>query len=98
VVLNGDLPLPIQKAAEMYAGCVSGAIPKAQYLQIINDTGFLNVRIDKEKQVTIPDDILLNYLSASELVSFKNSGVGIYSINVYAQKPGKECGPECGCK
>jgi len=98
VVITGNLPEPIQKAAEMYAGCVSGAIQKELYLQIINDSGFETVRVDKEKQITIPDEILLNYLTSEELSTFRNSGVGIYSINVFAQKPSKECGPDCGCK
>ena len=35
VVINGVLPQGLQEAAEMYAGCVSGAIPKNDYLEIV---------------------------------------------------------------
>src|SRR5690242_17209421 len=35
IVLVGDLPANIQNAAEMYAGCVSGAIQKQTYLELI---------------------------------------------------------------
>lgn len=96
VVLVGELPENLQKAAEMYAGCVSGAIQKEEYLQLIWKAGFEVVTVQKEKAITIPDDILANYLSAEEITNFKNSGTGIYSITVFARKPSC-CDPEKGC-
>ena len=95
IVLIGELPKPLQQAAEMYAGCVSGAIQKERYLHLINNNGFKNVTIQKEKPILIPDDILKNYLSETELTTFKQSGTGIYSITVYAEKPC--CDPNAGC-
>ncbi len=86
VVLNGVLPENIKEAAEMYAGCVSGAIQKPDYLQIIAGHGFSDVQIRKEKQIVLPDQILANYLSPEELEKFKNSGTGIFSITVTATK------------
>jgi arsenite methyltransferase len=86
VVLKGDLPAKLKEAAEMYAGCVSGAIQMENYLSIIQETGLTNVLVQKEKQVTLPDEILLGYLSAEELSVFKQSGTGIFSITVYAEK------------
>ena len=98
IVLEGTLPSNIQQAAEMYAGCVSGAIQKQVYLELIRQNGFENITIQKEKSIVVPDDILLKYLSASELNDFRNSDSGIFSITVFAQKPltGKNCcGPDC---
>jgi len=99
VVLLGKLPEALRKDAEMYAGCVSGAIQKEVYLELINANGFKNVTIQKEKTINIPDDILKNYLDAKDLASFKAGDTGIYSITVYAEKPGvaKEacCAPGC---
>jgi ubiquinone/menaquinone biosynthesis C-methylase UbiE len=99
IVLKGQLPDNIRNAAEMYAGCVSGAIQKQAYLELIENNGFANIRLQKEKQIIVPDDILKNYLSADELETFKNSGTGIFSITVYAEKTATEkkicCGPEC---
>jgi len=99
IVLEGVLPANIQQAAEMYAGCVSGAIQKAVYLELIKRHGFTNIIVQKEKVINIPDDILSKYLSAEEMNAFKISGAGIYSITVYAEKPVQEntacCGPEC---
>lgn len=98
IVLEGTLPPKIQQAAEMYAGCVSGAIQKQAYLQLIEQNGFADVVVQKEKMIHIPDDILAGYLSEDELREFRNSNTGIYSITVYAEKPaeGKSCcGPNC---
>lgn len=91
VVLQGELPEKIQQAAEMYAGCVSGAVQKEQYLQIMSDSKLVNIKIQKEKLIAVPDDILLNYLNVSELAEYKESGVGIYSVTVYAEKPVAGC-------
>ena len=99
IVLEGQLPKEIKEAAEMYAGCVAGAIQKQPYLELIESNGFKNITIQKDKTIIIPDDILSNYLSAEQLTAFKRSGIGIKSITMYAEKPAEEkkacCGPEC---
>jgi ubiquinone/menaquinone biosynthesis C-methylase UbiE len=96
IALVGELPDNLQKAAEMYAGCVSGAIQKDKYMGLIVQAGFESITIQKEKEITIPDDILSSYLSAEEISDFKNSGTGIYSITVFARKP-ECCVPGSGC-
>ncbi|MBV7530489.1 arsenite methyltransferase [Chitinophaga sp. sic0106] len=95
IVLQGELPATIQQAAEMYAGCVSGAIQKQEYLNLIENNGFQNTTIQKEKTIVIPDDILTNYLNAEELAAFRASNTGIYSVTVYAEKPAACCPPGC---
>jgi ubiquinone/menaquinone biosynthesis C-methylase UbiE len=95
IVLEGILPTQIQEAAEMYAGCVSGAIQKENYLELIHNSGFKNIVIQKDKNIIIPEDILKNYLSADQMEEFKKSGTGIKSITVYAEKPC--CDPKRGC-
>jgi SAM-dependent methyltransferase len=87
VVLIGELPENLQKDAEMYAGCVSGAIQKEEYLGFISNNGFTNVSVQKEKSIIIPDDILGKYLDNAELEAFKNGNTGIFSVTVYAEKP-----------
>ena len=99
VVLLGALPAGLRKDAEMYAGCVSGAIQKEVYLELIQSNGFENINIQKEKVITIPDDILKNYLSHQEIMALKMGLTGIFSITVYAEKPITEqkCAPGSGC-
>lgn len=98
VVLVGKLPEALQRDAEMYAGCVAGAIQKHVYLELIALNGFVNCIIQKEKLISIPDDILQKYLDAETLQSWKSGQSGIYSITVYAEKPNqKVCEPGNGC-
>lgn len=96
IVLQGALPQNIRNAAEMYAGCVSGAVQKEVYLELIASNGFTGITLQKEKTIVIPDDILRNYLDDAEIQSFRSSGAGIYSITVYAEKPKEACcAPGC---
>ena len=95
IVLDGELPEKLRKAAEMYAGCVSGAIQQSDYLQIIKDAGFSNISVQKEKPIIVPNDILKNYLSEDEILAYHNSNISIRSITVYGEKKKTCCGPEC---
>ena len=97
VVLVGNLPDALRKDAEMYAGCVAGAIQKETYLELIKINGFSNITVQKEKPIIIPDDILKNYLNDEELINFKRGNTGIFSITVYAEKLIEKpcCGPNC---
>lgn len=95
IVLVGTLPSKIRQAAEMYAGCVSGAIQKEEYLAQIKEAGFTNVTLQKEKAIIVPDDILAQYLTADEIAEYHNSKVGIFSITVYGEKAKDCCGPNC---
>ena len=113
IVLVGDLPEGLQEDAEMYAGCVAGAIQKSEYLNFIQDAGFLNVEVQKEKTIVIPDDLLAQHLSEQDLIEFKFGSTGIFSVTVFAQKPGgkpiestekdkrilerSRCAPNSGC-
>ncbi|NBO50080.1 MAG: methyltransferase domain-containing protein, partial [Chitinophagia bacterium] len=85
VVLVGALPEGLRKDAEMYAGCVAGAIQKQVYLELIQASGFEQISIQKEKAIIIPEDILINYLSKEEIDAFKKGQTGVFSITVFAQ-------------
>ena len=95
IVLVGELPDGLKKSAEMYAGCVSGAIQKEEYLSIISETGFSKTTVQKEKRINLPDEILKGYLSENEIDEFKKGKSGIFSITVFAEKPVNCCAPGC---
>ena len=101
IVLEGELPAKWKEVAELYAGCVSGAIQKKDYLSIIEEAGFKNIKLQKDKPIIIPDEILSNYLSAEEIAAYKKGNTKITSITVYAEKPAKDerncCEPGSGC-
>ncbi len=87
IVLVGNLPEALRNDAEMYAGCVAGAIQKEAYLKHIEVAGFDNITIQKQKTISIPEDILSKYLSETEIKDFVSGETGIFSITVYAEKP-----------
>jgi SAM-dependent methyltransferase len=101
IVIEGDLPSKWKEIAELYAGCVSGAIQKSEYLGIIEEAGFSNITLQKDKTIVIPDEILAEYLNAEEIDEYKRGNVRIISITVYAEKPSKDerkcCEPGSGC-
>ena len=96
VVLKGELPTNLKEDAVMYAGCVSGALPKEDYLGIVTEAGFGNVEVKKEKRIDMPDELLLRYISQAELAKFKSGETGIFSITVTGHKPAG-CGCGCSC-
>ena len=90
IVLEGELPEALRHDAEMYAGCVAGAIQKTDYLGFIAKAGFKNITIQKSKPIVIPDDLLEKYLSTEEIASFKSGTTGIFSITVFGEKLGEK--------
>jgi ubiquinone/menaquinone biosynthesis C-methylase UbiE len=87
IVLVGELPEALRHDAEMYAGCVAGAIQKDIYLNYIAEAGFENITVQKSKPIVIPDDLLEKYLSEDEIKAFKSGTTGIFSITVYGERP-----------
>lgn len=88
IVLQGELPEAVRNEAALYAGCISGAMQKEEYLRAITEAGFVNVTVQKERETEIPNEILIRYLSLEELREFRRNRVGIFSVTVYGEKPG----------
>ncbi|MBN4071515.1 arsenite methyltransferase [Crocinitomix catalasitica] len=100
VVLKGELPDTLKNDAEMYAGCVSGAIQGEEYLEIIQSTGFTDIVVQKQRAIQLPDEILDRYLTDGEKLKFRSGEIGIISVTVFAKKPLADvnfCGEESGC-
>lgn len=85
IVLEGDLPDALQKDAEMYAGCVAGAIQMQDYLELLRQQGFQNLEVQKKKPIVLPEEVLARHLSKTEIADFSNK-FGIYSITVFGEK------------
>ena len=95
IVLVGALPEGLKKSAEMYAGCVAGAIQKEEYLSIIKEAGFANMTVQKEKRINLPNEILKDCLTTAEMEDFQSGKSGIFSVTVFAEKPENCCAPGC---
>lgn len=86
IVLERSLPEGIKKAAEMYAGCVAGAIERSEYLGLLKHSGFKEVEVKISKPISLPKIVLSKYLSSSEIEAFSRAGDIISSITVYGVK------------
>ena len=82
VLSGGDLPEAIQKAAEMYVGCVSGAMRQDEYMNVIHDANFQHVAILKQRAIPIPQEELEKFLSQQEVEAFQSSGTEVLSVTV----------------
>jgi arsenite methyltransferase len=87
IMIKGELPEAMKSDAEMYAGCVSGAIAMDDYIAIIQQTGFSNIRVQRERVIHLPDSVLLKYMTPDELADFRRGGNQVVSVNVYGEKP-----------
>jgi arsenite methyltransferase len=87
IVLQGELTEDLRREASLYAGCISGAVQKNDYLRVIREAGFTNITVQKERAITIPNEVLARVLTLEQLREFKKTRVGIFSVNVYADKP-----------
>ena len=86
IVLQGEIPEGLRNDAAMYAGCVSGALQKKEYLDIVRRAGFKNLVIQIQKKMELDDAIYLKYFTEEEVENFKKSFKGIFSITLNAEK------------
>jgi ubiquinone/menaquinone biosynthesis C-methylase UbiE len=89
VVTTGEIPPRLKAVAEMYVGCVAGAMEKEDYLRVIESAGFERVSVVKEKRIVIPAELmqqLLTEVTPAEIEAFRQSNAAVYSITVYGEK------------
>lgn len=86
VVVKGEMPEKLRADAEMYAGCVSGAMQMEDYLYVAKSVGFKNLVVHKERKIDIPENILRQYLDDKKLTEATSGNFGIFSITLSAAK------------
>ncbi len=86
IVSTRALPEWASGVAAAYAGCVSGAIPRSDYLQIIRDAGFRDIEVASERRVELPEALLGEWLSPEQLSAVAASDIHVISVTVKAIK------------
>lgn len=86
VVSSRELPDWVKDIAEAYAGCVSGTIPKGDYLQLIEDAGFGSVEVASERRIDIPAELIDKSLTRQQSEEARDSDLHVLSITVTATK------------
>jgi len=86
IVSSHQLPQWLEGIAEAYAGCVSGAIPKEDYLQLIQKSGFSNISVASEKRIHVPAELLGKSLTAEQQQEVASYDLHVMSVTVTATK------------
>jgi arsenite methyltransferase len=86
IVLVGDLPGAITDDPAAYCACISGAVPRPEYLQGLIDAGLTGVKVETEVDAA---DLL-----AGDCCDTSGAGLKgiVSSIKVTAGKPALACG------
>lgn len=87
IVVRGALPEAVRRSAEMYAGCVGGAIEEDEYLALLEAAGFEDVDVVRRKTIDVPDEALLKRASEEQVATFRDGGA-IESITVRGKRTG----------
>ncbi len=93
IVLLRELPEKIKNSVEAYVGCISGAILKDRYLQLLKDAGFIDVTVTDETSYQL--DVVINKPRTQAVMEeagitmeeFKKIGGSFVSIKVTGKKP-----------
>jgi ubiquinone/menaquinone biosynthesis C-methylase UbiE len=87
MVLTTTLPPRLKEVAELYAGCISGATTADHYMKLLQESGFVSAAIKKERDITIPEELIDKYLTADERATINLSETWIKSITFVGTKP-----------
>ena len=83
VVVRGEMPAAVRRSAELYAGCVAGAVEEETYLAWLREAGFEGVRVVREKVLPTPE-------TALRLIDESGAGGSLgtlMSVTVSGKKP-----------
>ena len=65
VVSRGEISEEYRKDADLWSGCISGAVDEAFYLGWLRDAGFRDVNVAKEKRYPTPPGLPFDILSVT---------------------------------
>ena len=89
IVRTGSLPAPLRTAAELYVGCVAGAMERADYLALLREVGFEDVTVVVETNIDLPGEMLVKYLSGEGQQQVQSERGLIQSITVTGRVPAR---------
>lgn len=97
IVLLKELPEAVLQSIEAYVGCISGAMLKDEYLNIVEDVGFEKVKVVSESSaeyIWVNDPLAISIIKKLGITieEAKEMGRSIVSIKFSAVKPEKRTG------
>lgn len=55
IVTRADLPTEVRRSMELWAGCIAGALPEADFRRMLTEAGFTEVTIEPTRIYTVDD-------------------------------------------
>jgi SAM-dependent methyltransferase len=86
IVSSQELPHWLKGIAEAYAGCVAGAIPKEDYLKLIQKTGFSHIAVATERRIHVPVELVAKSLTKEQQEEAVDNDLHVMSVTVTAKK------------
>jgi len=89
VVVRGDVPPAVRHCMELWVGCVAGALEEAQFVSLLEESGFIDVSIEPTRIYQFEDAAA--FLGGSGLdaeVLAREVGGRVMGAFVRARKPG----------
>jgi arsenite methyltransferase len=87
IVASAPLPESIRDATSLYVGCVAGAESEANYLAIVANAGFRDIRIVKSRRIDLSEEALAGTLAAKDVASARETDLHVRSVTVVGVKP-----------
>ena len=75
IVLLEELPESIRNSIEAYVGCISGAVKKDTYIDLVKNAGFKDIQIIDESK--FPQDALSSVIEKEDISRYADSIVSI---------------------
>ena len=85
VVADGTLPDEVRRSAELYAGCVAGAIEETDYLNRLEAVGFADVEVPGRRRIDVPDEAFPDTVSDADRAALAEEG--LWSVTVRGTRP-----------
>jgi arsenite methyltransferase len=110
VIIRGEIPADIRRSADLWTGCVAGALEEQEFLSLLRDAGFENPSIEPTRVYSKEDALALIAGTGVDASAADQIEGRIMSGFVRATKPGPApkpkkalsqvegkscCGPEC---
>jgi arsenite methyltransferase len=93
IVLLGEVPVEIRDSVEAYVACLSGAVLRDEYLQMLRDAGFTDVEVTGEQLFAldgvVSDDLVEEYAryAKADRAALEDAASKFASVRVRAVKP-----------
>lgn len=93
IVLLGEIPVQLRDSVEAYVACLSGAVLRDDYLAMMADAGFADVRVTDERTFSLDDvvatDLIEEFKShtGATQAQLLDAAASFQSIRVAAVKP-----------